>query len=106
MRMQGKAAEMENDHSSRGFVLSFGPVIGGGVKKKLHSSLWGVSNVCSLRGRRDVPSQVELVEEENNGDNKNRSLAPSPNGKQNGKVCLKVQIWVLPWSRLLAAMTE
>lgn len=77
MRMQGKATEMENDHSSRGFVLTFGPVIGGGVKKKLHSSLWGVSNVRSLRGRRDVPSQVELVEEENNGDNKNRSLAPS-----------------------------
>lgn len=69
MRMQGKAAELENDHSSRGFVLTFGPVIGGGVKKKLHSSLWGVSNVHSLRGQRDVPSQVELVEEENNGDN-------------------------------------
>lgn len=75
MRTQGKAAELENDHSSRGFVLTFGLVVGGGMKEKLHSSLWDVSNVRSLRGRRDVPSQVELVEEENNGDNKKQKFS-------------------------------
>lgn len=75
MRTQGKAAELENDHSSHALVLTFGLVIGGGMQEELHSSLWGVRNVSSLRGRRDVPSQVELVGEENNGDKEKQKFS-------------------------------